>query len=400
MLGSAFTLVELIVVITILTILATIGFLALSGYAQDARDSAVKANVRSVQSAISIESTISNFSPRYYVIHDPDYALSGALAYVDGTGTYLTGGNVGQPPTDSNYTAGKPDYVKLKLNPDKFKVSSSGLVPATFAAYDATSLMAGSADFLTSAQNGGKRTTSYFQVGAILPTTKIAQVSGNFLTAGVPAGYVSGFLRAEPGSGASNLTGSLVDGVSANASVTVVTDPVTVVPTVVGVAGDDSTGRKWSDASVALSCSGYLNAPVGKTYTGSTGNGTYWIDPDGTGGTSEYKAYCDMTTNGGGWTLVMNVDTSDGNVMPYENALWTNASSYGTVPSTLVNANDYKNGPAFTGFSGSQLLVTVHTEGTVVATSSYVLNEILKPLGYYFNKGSNTQLSQSVSASS
>ncbi len=67
---SGFTLVELIVVITILAILATIGFLAFSGYSQDAKDSAVKANVRSLHTAISSESAISNNSPRYYVVHD------------------------------------------------------------------------------------------------------------------------------------------------------------------------------------------------------------------------------------------------------------------------------------------------------------------------------------------
>ena len=58
----------------------------------------------------------------------------------------------------------------------------------------------------------------------------------------------------------------------------------------------------------------------------------------------------------------MNLDTSDGNVMHYENPLWTNASSYGTVPSSLSNINDYKNGSAFTSLTGSQLLVSVHTE--------------------------------------
>ena len=87
---SAFTLVELIVVITILAILATIGFLALSGYSQDAKDSAIKANVRSVQTAISSEAALTNNSPRYYVVHDTGAALSGAVAYVDGNPTALT----------------------------------------------------------------------------------------------------------------------------------------------------------------------------------------------------------------------------------------------------------------------------------------------------------------------
>ena len=67
---KGFTLAELIVVITILAILAAIGFLALSGYSQDAKDSAIKANVRSVQTAISSESALSGNSPRYYVVHD------------------------------------------------------------------------------------------------------------------------------------------------------------------------------------------------------------------------------------------------------------------------------------------------------------------------------------------
>ena len=122
---TGFTLVELIVVITILAILATIGFLALSGYSQDAKDSSIKANVRSVQTAIVSEAALTNNSPRYYVAHDADYALSGAFAYVNGNSVALTGGDVGQSPLDSNYTAGKPNWVRLRLNPEKFRLSAN-----------------------------------------------------------------------------------------------------------------------------------------------------------------------------------------------------------------------------------------------------------------------------------
>lgn len=80
----AFTLAELIVVVTVLAILTAIGFVALSGYAQDAKDSRAKTNVRSVYSAIVSESALSGNSPRYYVVHDPGYSLSGAMvAFVE-----------------------------------------------------------------------------------------------------------------------------------------------------------------------------------------------------------------------------------------------------------------------------------------------------------------------------
>lgn len=103
--------------------MATIGFLALSGYSQDAKDAAVKANVRSVMTAISSESAVTNNSPRYYVVHDAAAALTGAaVAYVDGSPVTLTGGDWNQAGT--NYSAGNPDWTKLKLNPEKFRSKS------------------------------------------------------------------------------------------------------------------------------------------------------------------------------------------------------------------------------------------------------------------------------------
>lgn len=168
--------------ITILAILATVGFLSLSGYSDDAKASALKANVRTIASAISSESALTGYSPRYYVIHDSTAALTGAFTYVDNTPIALSGGDWNASGT--NYSAGNPDYAKLKLNPDKFKISlgnPSRFVIESFAAYDPKSILVGAVDAAVSATaSGRKRSVSYFQVAGILPSNGTVSVSGNF----------------------------------------------------------------------------------------------------------------------------------------------------------------------------------------------------------------------------
>ncbi len=61
--------------------------------------------------------------------------------------------------------------------------------------------------------------------------------------------------------------------------------------------GDGSDVGGLEDEFVVESCADWLSR-------GSTSDGTYLIDPDGVGGGDAFEVYCDMTSDGGGWTRI------------------------------------------------------------------------------------------------
>ncbi len=105
------------------------------------------------------------------------------------------------------------------MNPEKFKVSASGLPGALAgiagfgsadAAYDARYLTVGAMDAVAGSTSGGKkRAVSYFQVAGISPATGAVSVTGNYPAS---SGSAVGLVKA-PGS-----TEALVDGGKAGTS--------------------------------------------------------------------------------------------------------------------------------------------------------------------------------------
>lgn len=65
---------------------------------------------------------------------------------------------------------------------------------------------------------------------------------------------------------------------------------------------DNAGVGEWANGTYAESCDDYLNPAEGYSYAGVTGDGVYRIDPTGS---APFKAYCDMTTEGGGWVDVV-----------------------------------------------------------------------------------------------
>ena len=125
-------------------------------------------------------------------------------------------------------------------------------------------------------------------------------------------------------------------------------------------------------------------------------SGVYTIDPDGDAGEPPFDAYCDMVTDGGGWTLVLNLDTSDGHVMWWGNPNWNDGTGHGAA-ATARTADHVSVG--WKNYAGAkEILLMIHNEGATIGWRSF--NKMTQePMLTHVNAGDNVLIGSDKSNS-
>jgi len=131
--------------------------------------------------------------------------------------------------------------------------------------------------------------------------------------------------------------------------------------------GNANASSKSDSSVLPASCSD-VNAFLG--------DGIYYIDTDGSGVENPFQAYCDMTTDSGGWTLLFNLDTSDSVVRHWDDTtFWLGSGITGSVSSALTSG--FKSKAYSTVAIGGELMVWVHNEGST--NYGRALYDVLSP---------------------
>ncbi|MSP93485.1 MAG: hypothetical protein EXR79_17120 [Myxococcales bacterium] len=140
-----------------------------------------------------------------------------------------------------------------------------------------------------------------------------------------------------------------------------------------------------NQSNPAASCKDILTkAPASK-------DGVYWMTAAG----NVFPVYCDMTTAGGGWTLVMGVHPQDGSSVSFTNTtFWTADKEFGQFGKHFTN--DYKS-PASYLLTSAAILVEVTTpgdSGSLIGWKAWNMSP--QPFDKFFDAGANTTQTTSV----
>lgn len=126
--------------------------------------------------------------------------------------------------------------------------------------------------------------------------------------------------------------------------------------------------KSWSDGTLAQSCNEYRQGKTGYAYVQDTGDGIYRIQPAGEA--SPANVYCDMTTNGGGYTVISSV--SGTTMSP---VVWAQASATNPPLPSQGNASYLPSSLAtkLAALSSEVLIKRANTTNMLYSTSTSVM---------------------------
>lgn len=138
-----------------------------------------------------------------------------------------------------------------------------------------------------------------------------------------------------------------------------------------GAIFEGCNGSAWVSFGVVLGDS--ASAPAAtckalKTLRPSAPSGLYWIDPDGSGSNAPFQTWCDMVTNGGGWTLAGYSHAASTSASASNKAMPSLKCGGGTFsPASRANNAGAVNAIAL-GRASTEVAFSMNTNGTSVTS--------------------------------